>query len=385
MFGSSTKKDDIHIGEPASAEDHAQLRIATIPDDFYGGKNPAIYEPTSKKTQVPPPKEVPSPTTEDVEVITEPSPKKTVWIIIGVISFILFVLGVTAYYLHDGGILFAPSSEPEPVVSVPEPIIVPEPEPDPVIEPEIEPEPEIVIPTSSLDIPIAFPALNTSQGPDLDSDSLTDAEELIIGTDPGMWDTDEDGYYDGLEVMNLYNPLGFAPVRIIDSASIVQEYINPVFGYRIYYPQAWNAGAVDTSGREILFSAISGDYIALYTRPMEPGETFQEWFTRNAPSERITNIAGFENRFTVPGFRRSDGLVAYFGVNEIVYTIVYYPIANVPVQYRQIMDMMVQSFRPDTAVQTIPDQRVLPGVVPSGDAAPSVDGESTENILEPAI
>jgi hypothetical protein len=375
MFGTSSKAVDIPIGESVPQEEgRPPLRIATIPDDFYGGKNPAIYEPVSKKSVAEAPQKVPLVVEEDTDDVVQPKSKMRIWIILGSISFVLFVGGVTAYYLYDAGILFRPKEDVPTSVPIPEPIPVPEQIPEPIVipDPVIEPEEDVSIEIPSFDSPILFPPINTSQGPDIDNDGLTDAEELVFGTDPGMWDTDGDGYNDGLEVMNLYNPLGFAPVRIIDSA-VVREYTNPTFGYNIYYPQAWNVGAVDTSAREILFSGITGDYIAVYVRPMERGETFQEWFVRNAAGERITDIEGFENRFKIPGFRRTDGLVAYFGIHDIVYTIVYYPVANVPVQYRAIMNMMIQSFRPDDSVESIPEQRVLPGVSDPNDAVSSLE------------
>ncbi|MCX6779073.1 MAG: L,D-transpeptidase family protein [Candidatus Magasanikbacteria bacterium] len=42
---------------------------------------------------------------------------------------------------------------------------------------------------------------------DTDSDELTDAQELTLGTDLGYPDTDKDGFFDGLEVRNGFDPL----------------------------------------------------------------------------------------------------------------------------------------------------------------------------------
>jgi hypothetical protein len=43
---------------------------------------------------------------------------------------------------------------------------------------------------------------------DQDGDGLTDAEEVVYGTDPENPDSDNDGYLDGTEVFHGYNPLG---------------------------------------------------------------------------------------------------------------------------------------------------------------------------------
>lgn len=46
-----------------------------------------------------------------------------------------------------------------------------------------------------------------SRSVDSDNDFLIDERELKLGTDPNNPDTDGDGYLDGIEVENGYNPL----------------------------------------------------------------------------------------------------------------------------------------------------------------------------------
>lgn len=48
----------------------------------------------------------------------------------------------------------------------------------------------------------------SSRGVDSDGDLLTDEREAQLGTDPRKKDSDGDGYLDGVEVANGYNPLG---------------------------------------------------------------------------------------------------------------------------------------------------------------------------------
>jgi hypothetical protein len=43
---------------------------------------------------------------------------------------------------------------------------------------------------------------------DEDQDGLNYEEEILFGTDPAIDDTDHDGYLDGEEVRNGFNPLG---------------------------------------------------------------------------------------------------------------------------------------------------------------------------------
>lgn len=69
--------------------------------------------------------------------------------------------------------------------------------------------------TSSLSNAIIF---------DADSDGLTDETETRLGTDPNQADTDGDGFPDGLEIANGYNPLGAGkkdePLKPVEQALV---------------------------------------------------------------------------------------------------------------------------------------------------------------------
>jgi len=49
---------------------------------------------------------------------------------------------------------------------------------------------------------------------DTDGDTIPDAVETYIGTDPTKADTDGDGYNDGEEIKNGYNPFGPGKLKI---------------------------------------------------------------------------------------------------------------------------------------------------------------------------
>src|SRR3990167_782266 len=96
----------------------------------------------------------------------------------------------------------------------------------------------------------------------------------------------------GREVANLYNPKGFAPQRIVDSG-LVREYVHPVTGYRLYYPAQWSIGAVDPESRQVLMSAITGDYIQIRMFERKVGETLPQWFARVVVGEQFTGFVPF--------------------------------------------------------------------------------------------
>lgn len=76
----------------------------------------------------------------------------------------------------------------------------------------ITPEPSVsAVPTADASqvpaIATASPVVG-ADSEDPDNDGLNNAEERLYGTDPNNADTDKDGFPDGEEVKNGYNPLG---------------------------------------------------------------------------------------------------------------------------------------------------------------------------------
>lgn len=76
---------------------------------------------------------------------------------------------------------------------------------------------------------------------------MSEAEERAFGTDPTRRDTDADGYADTLELVNLYNPSGIAPERLVD-AGLVYEYEHPTDHWSVYVPKGWSVASGTRSG-----------------------------------------------------------------------------------------------------------------------------------------
>ncbi|MFH1947329.1 MAG: hypothetical protein ABIJ23_04195 [Candidatus Magasanikbacteria bacterium] len=355
--------------------------IQVIPEEFYGAKDPTIqFEQVVKKVKNNPKKTFKL--NSNTGRLNKFFQNKIVKYSLIAFCSIIIIFFISWYYINQ-----AQKVEQEVIIEtkdlttqesqlegVEELIIIEEVEP--VVEEKIEEVVKDVV-TSTIAITedmLEFPKLILINSPDIDGDALTDIEEEVFNTDSGTWDTDGDGFYDGQEVYNLYNPTGLAPMKIID-AGLVQEYINPIWQYRVYYPVAWQVGQVDTLGNQVLFSSITGDYIELVAFEKETTVIFQTWFGEKAKGQSFSDLQKIKNKFQQDGWKRKDDLVAYFVDDKRVYVLIYNPGSSNLISYRHIMQMMVQSFRPSKTIISIPDQEILP-------ALPNFDENKEDEITE---
>lgn len=398
MFGKKTNEEKPAI--PISA------RIETIPQAFYGGNDPVVYQNSVSKSShvdaekpqivaatpkpLPPPRpasgRVLAPATTSLQKPLPQSGSKKL-LIVGIVG--LLIISIGGYFAYTYFFSVEPIPEVSPVVTPPI-ITTPSPVEVPVIVATTTPEPIVV---TSTPVPVIrgggslkLPELSYIQILDDDKDTVSDREEAeVFQIDPGVWDTDKDGYYDGLEIGNLYNPKGIAPQRIIDSG-IVKEYVSPIWQYRLYYPSMWKMDSIDARGDDMLLSGSSGDYIEIRAFKKEKGMDFSTWFSQNLQGENFGNFSSFENRFKMIGYKRQDGRVAFYETENAVYSIVYFFGAEERNSYPKVMEVLVQSFRPSKVILNIPDQTVLPGVlVPNINSSSSMilpqDSPSSSNIL----
>jgi len=343
------------------------VQMHTIPDVFYGGNDPVIYHSEGveqkdikkgkKKKKHAPKSSVPH---HNSTQWFSAHKRIVVWIGGALVLTAVTVLA-SWYYINEAKKQVVPASVQTPeqptqnvTIQIPEPVEI------------------AVITTSTLDAttsediasvkaidPVSFPKILLINSEDTDADQLTNEEELLFNTNPDVWDTDNDGYYDGQEIVNLYNASGFAPVKLIDSG-VVKEYVSPSWQYRIYYPQQWQIGTVDTDGRQVLASTLSGDFVEFRVFDRVPGQTFQDWFAANIEGETFQDIQTITNRFKEQVFLRRDGLVAYVLAPTHVTVLIYHPGITGAVPYRTVMRMMIESFRPTANTIDLPTQQALP-------------------------
>jgi len=186
-------------------------------------------------------------------------------------------------------------------------------------------------------------SLDAASTADADSDGLTDAEELILSTNPSSSDSDKDGYVDGLEVFNLYNPQGTAPVKL-EFTSLVKAYSNATFDYSLFYPEAWFAESVDDAGFELIISSTDYDFVNVFTVEKAPDQDLTAWYMEQVPSLGIEDIENVVNRFDVDGIVSPDGFTYYFAQNGLVYVMHYNLGTGMQVKYPTLFKMIANSF-----------------------------------------
>lgn len=334
-----------------------RVSVSTIPMEFYAGANPVIKFRSVERVIGGKPLAVSKLETKAAAKSSAPQ-KSTVglfgnkkFLISGTVGlFVIFLVGAGVYYwrLSGGGSAVKPPPSKPPIIKItPQvtPPIATVPTSTPVVTSTVPVEAATsTVPPSLTGGLIEFPSVLLGISADLDRDGLTDVEEELFTSDAGKPDTDGDSYDDGREIFHLYSPTDYAPARLI-TGSIVKEYLNPIFQYKIYYPSSWAVGNVDPEYRDMLFSTLSGENIEVRVFDRASQQTFEDWFAVNFPNELGSALLDFKTVFGAAGKMRNDKLVYYFNDAEHFYVVVYHVTDSNVINYREVIEMAARSFR----------------------------------------
>lgn len=347
MFG---KKEEKKISSP-------DIKVTKMPDDFYAGINPIVKFQTVEKIIKPAQTEKSVLPMSDKKILD----KQTVigagnnlhpinllanWkflLIAGGIILLVGGGGMGAYYYWQYRKSAAVSLSPQPPSIVESTITSPEVSestPTAVVAIEVSTTTALTIGEAKID----FPSVLLGESLDTDKDAISDMAEELFTTDPSIPDTDSDKYPDGHEVFYLYNPAGKEPMKLID-ANTVQIFTNPVFLYKLYYPKSWVVGNVDPLYKDVLFSTITGENIEVRVFDLNSGDSFENWFARNAGSEQLSDYLPFLSVFKEVGFARKDDLVYFLPKGDKIFGIFYHTTDSNVVNYKIVSKMMARSFQ----------------------------------------
>ena len=305
--------------------------IYTIPDQFYG---------VAAKAKVPVEKPAP-PAAPAVAPAAPTAPKPAggkKWLLIPIVATVLLALSGGAVWYF---VLRKPA-KPAPKAAVTLTPPAPEPVPEEAPAPEEVPAPPVEEATTTEPTPAPEPVPAPPPGtPDADNDGLSDAEESLYGTNAQSADSDGDGFSDSVEVVNLYNPAGFKPTRLIE-AGLVQTYASSPGGFEMLYPSAWARAEED--GNAIAFSNPQNEPITVAVEDNPQDQSVLDWYLSRNPGVSPVQVVPFYTKSGLEGVRSPDGLTAAISGKGKIFVVTYAPTVREAANFRSTFTMMVNSF-----------------------------------------
>ena len=186
-----------------------------------------------------------------------------------------------------------------------------------------------------LPIPVAL-----SYSSDSDQDGLSDLEEVLLGTDLQKKDSDDDGYDDKSELLNLYNPGGTG--EIVTNPKI-KKYTNATYRYSLYYPDAWTIERLG-SDESIMLKFDNNQFFQIIVSLKTDGQSIEDWYKKEFNVATIN----FDQKLYKQGWtgiKSKDAMIIYlvYPGEEKLYTITYNLGLQRIISYQNIFEMMVNS------------------------------------------
>ncbi len=291
-------------------------RVFVMPERYRGGAvglamaEPKKEDPKPAPVVARPPVPLP-PKPQPPKPIAPPShgkPKGKAFALVGLL--LLLALGIGGFFA------FRTLSQPSDVV----PTTPPDTSTPPVTTPVVVTPPIVTDPTPA--DPNPFPA-GTRPGPDGDSDGLSDLEErLLYASDPGLPDTDADGFLDGNEVFHGYNPTQPSPSTLSDAGLLRVYFVEAAPGELLYsmpYPTAWTVTPSVADPRDAVFSLTTGESLTVSAEDKtDAAQTLDAWYA--AQNQSVT-VRPSTTKSGVKTLQTEDGLTIYVdrGVSVLIF------------------------------------------------------------------
>jgi len=182
---------------------------------------------------------------------------------------------------------------------------------------------------------------------DADNDQLTDIEEDIYQTEKRKPDTDADGFIDGQEIINGYNPKA-AGASSLELSGLVNKYTNPKFNYEILHISTWLAKPSDQSLKEIIFQSATGEFVEVLIEDNPENLGLIEWYLTQQVG---ANISQLDKKTDKQGYEIlvSPDKLTYFLLNnddkERIYIISYMIGNKTSINFLTSFEMMINSFK----------------------------------------
>lgn len=180
---------------------------------------------------------------------------------------------------------------------------------------------------------------------DTDSDALTDIEEDLYGTRVNRADSDADGYMDGEEVNNLYDPLGNGKLSQSPQIAI---YESSVYDYAFMYPASWPT-EIDNS-KSLILTSETGEFMEVFVSDNADGLSAKDWYKKQFPDQKVDTLTEVTGQKGLKGVMSIDGSTVYFTDSTLAYGITYKIGAKDEESYSTTFKMLYASFTLDQSV-----------------------------------
>ncbi len=179
-------------------------------------------------------------------------------------------------------------------------------------------------------------------GVDEDQDGLTNEEEIALGTNAKVSDSDGDGYTDLAEINNDYNPTGAGK---LSQNKNLATYLNTTFNFNLLYPQAWKKTAA-TSDDSIMFSGTDNQFIQVLIQPNTDREDITDWYKKTYEVDTIPTTQLLTTTDWT-GVRSPDGLTAFLTNKDksYIFVVTYNLGSNKILNYQVIFELMLRSLK----------------------------------------
>ncbi len=240
---------------------------------------------------------------------------------------------------------------------------------------ESEASNEAMVQTSALPPPPPTIEPLPPAGLDTDSDGITDLEEMLFGTDARNPDTDSDGFLDGNEVFNLYNPNGRAPAKLMDSGYV--RTVSGNIGWQMTIPKDWNLTIDSPDGSQASIASTQGEAFAITVEDYDNNQNIIDWYMAQYPDVDKAMILSYKSKGGYEGIIGADLLTTYIPWNGKIFIFTYQMNKQSFINFRTVYSMMLNSLELTGLTQAI---------VPAGtgqlpfEPAATVPGEITQPV-----
>jgi len=188
-------------------------------------------------------------------------------------------------------------------------------------------------------------------GLDTDSDGISDLEESIFGADPRSPDTDGDGFLDGNEVFNLYNPNGRAPAKLQESG--LMRSVSADMGWSLLVPKDWTSEIDDSTGGKATIKSTHGETFVVAVEENPQHQDIIDWYMAKNPDVDKSQILFFRSKGGYEGIIGVDLLTTYIPWDGKIFTFTY-KMNNQPfINFRTAYSMMLNSLELSGLTQQI--------------------------------